>query len=75
MCVGEEEIVKRKRHAIPHHLPLRPFATVKKQGFTLSVNGQRADGAVDGGAGGGRSEEADNEGHAANIDGAAPCLL
>ena len=87
MC--EEQVLEGERDAVPHHLALRPLPAIEQQSFPFPNDGEGADPPFHGGAGGGGSKEADEQGHLGNIGGsnrspaqkcsakygnAAPCL-
>src|SRR5919108_1870589 len=61
--VGEENVLEYERDAIPHHLSLSPFAAVEQHGLSLANEREGAHVALDGGASGGRPEEAECERH------------
>src|SRR2546427_2243600 len=46
--MGEEDIRQRERHAVAHHLALRPLAALEQQGLPLAHESESGDVALDG---------------------------
>ena len=63
MEVREEDVLEREPDPPPHHLPLRPLSAIEQHRLALARERKRRNPAFHGGTRGGRSEEADAEGH------------
>ena len=64
MGVRKKEILEREGDPVAHHLALRTFATIEQKRLSLPNDGERGDPPLDGGAGGGGTQKADEERHA-----------
>jgi hypothetical protein len=59
VVVGEKDLAKRETHAVTHHLALIALAAVEQDGFTFALHSETGHVAIDGGNGGGGSQEGD----------------
>jgi hypothetical protein len=68
MGVRKEEVGKRERDSVAHHLPLSSLAAIHQNRLAFPNDSKRTDATLDRGARGGGAEEANEEWHRGNIE-------